>query len=92
MSSECGSFDSQPSRTVRSLIVVARDHPEVWRALAHRFATDERVRVFLDRREGFQSRRDQRIAPERGGPDRRRPQSIENDVRNRQYVIVRERE
>ena len=91
MSVEGGSFDSQPSGTVRSLIVVARDRPEVWQALTHRFAADERVRVFFDRREGQRRKQDHPNTPDRGRPDRRRPQSIENDVRYRQYVIVRSR-
>lgn len=89
---ESGSFGSQPSRTVRSLIVVARDRPEVWQALTHCFAADERVRVFFDRREGPRRRLDQPNTPDKGRPDRRRPQSIENDVRYRQYVIFRARE
>ena len=81
---EDGSPEFQPVGKARFLIVVARDQPEVLQALTRRFAGNEEVRVFQDRRQGVW-----RPGGLKDEIERRRPPSIETDVNYRQYVIVR---
>lgn len=84
MPTENGSPKPQPVGRVRFLIVVARDQPEVLQALTRRFERNEEVQVLLDRRRGAW-----RPGDRTNQIDRRRPPSIETDVRSRQYVIAR---
>ena len=81
---ENGLPESQPIMRARFLIVVARDQPEVLQALTRRFAGNEEVQVFLDRRQATW-----RSGERTDEIERRRPPSIETDVNYRQYVIVR---
>lgn len=74
---------------VRGLIIVARDQPELWRALTREFGQSQEIRVLLDRRVGERRTDDQCYAPDRRGMDRRSMPRIEDDVRSRQYVLVR---
>ena len=74
---------------VRGLIIVARDQPELWRALTREFGQSQEIRVLLDRRLGERRKDDQFYAPDRRGMDRRSMRRIEDDVRSRQYVLVR---
>ncbi len=75
---------------VKSLIIVARDRMDQWQALTEQFAADEDIVILLDRR---QAERRQAVEPysaeRRRGPDRRSWPSLEEDVRLRQYVIIR---
>ena len=81
---------AQPTRdTVRYLIIVARDQPDLWRSLKEHFAASEDVELILDRRQEERRQRVHTHEPDRRARDRRRPPSIETDVRSRQYVIVR---
>jgi hypothetical protein len=74
---------------VRGLIIVARDQPELWRALTREFGQSQEIRVLLDRRLGERRKDDQSYVPDRRGMDRRSMPRIEDDVRSRQYVLVR---
>ena len=67
---------------VRCLFIVARDQPGLWDHLRRDFAEDEEVQVILDRR------RD----PERRRAGRRRPPSIDTDLRYRSFVILHEQQ
>ena len=93
MTIECTQREAQPTgHKVRGLIIVARDQPDLWRSLQeHIGATNRDVEILLDRRLWERRQRFQRCEPDRRGSDRRRPPSIENDVRSRQFVIVRAR-
>ena len=81
---EDGSTKPNPVGKLRFLIVVARDQPEVCQALTRHFKGNEEVQVLPDRRRGEWLSRDRT-----NEIDRRRPPSIETDVRYRQYVIAR---
>ncbi len=90
MPTENRSPEAPPTgRGLRSLIIVARDKPDLCLSLREHFAANEDVEVLLDRRLGERRQRAQRCEPDRRGPDRRRPPSIEHDFRSRQFVIVR---
>jgi hypothetical protein len=82
-----GSAIAEPAGDrVRTLIIVARDHPDLWARLTQDFAGVETVDVLLDRRRPVPTH-----DPEQSGVDRRRRVSMETDLRYRQYVIVRAR-
>lgn len=77
------------SNTVRGLIIVARDQPDLWRTLIQEFGQSQEIRILLDRRQGERRKGNQFYAPDRRGVDRRSLPRIEDDVRSRQYVLVR---
>ena len=80
----------QPKRNiVRGLIIVARDQPDLWRTLMREFGQSQEIRVLLDRRQGERRKEDQSYVPDRRGVERRSLPRIEDDVRSRQYVLVR---
>ncbi len=71
------------------LIIVARNHPDLWSHLKESFAGDTRAEVILDRRRG---ERRQRVGPhelERRHSQRRQRPEIDQDLSDRPYVIVR---
>jgi len=74
---------------IRGLIIVSRDQPALWQALRHEFGNSEDIRVILDRRKGERRQGDRDHTPDRRGTDRRSLPRIEDDVRSRQYVLVR---
>jgi hypothetical protein len=74
---------------VRGLIIVARDQPDLWRALTREFGQCHEIRVLLDRRQGERRKDNRAYTPDRRGADRRNLPRIEDDVRSRQYVLVR---
>lgn len=74
---------------VRGLIIVARDQPDLWRTLTREFGQSQEIRVLLDRRQGERRKDNQSYAPDRRGTDRRSLPRIEDDVRSRQYVLIR---
>ena len=73
---------------VRYLIIVARDQPDLWRALARHIVGDEGVQVILDRRRWPRRRREETREPDRRGADRRQTPRIERDLRHRSFVLV----
>jgi len=80
----------QPTgRGVRSLIIVARDQPDLWQSLKEHFATNADIEPILDRRRWERRQRIQWCEPDQRERDRRRPPSIEHDLRARPFVLVR---
>ena len=80
----------QPTgRRARSLIIVARDQPDLWQSLKDHFPANEKIEPILDRRRWERRQRIQGCEPDRRGPDRRHPLSIGHDLRARQFVLVR---
>jgi hypothetical protein len=81
---------AQPgAATVRGLIIVSRDQPELWETLAREFGRSQEIRVILDRRYGERRKAEQSYAPDRRGSERRSMPRIEEDLRARQYVLAR---
>ena len=77
---------------VPSLIIVARDQPELWHALACQFVEDPKVLVLQDRRRWERRQRVQGLDSDQRGADRRQPSSPEQNVRERYFVIIRQRD
>lgn len=77
---------------VRGLIIVARDQPDLWHQLTQHFAGHNEVRVLLDRRQWERRQRLQTYGPERRKGPRRRPSSIETDLRYRSFLLVPQRQ
>jgi len=73
---------------VRGRIIVARDQADLWQALTRCFATDGGVQVLYDRRNWERRQRVLRCEPERRELDRRRPLSMDNDLRRRSFVVA----
>jgi len=74
---------------VRGMIIVARDQTDLWRTLMQEFGQSQEICILLDRRQGERRKDSQFYAPDRRGVDRRSLPRIEDDVRSRQYVLVR---
>ena len=74
--------------SVRGLLIVARDQPDLYDCLRHTYGDSETLTVLLDRRQGERRRSVVPIVGERRR-DRRRPPSIADDLRYQQYVLVR---
>lgn len=71
------------------IIIVARNHPDLWSHLKENLAGDTKAEVILDRR--WRERR-QRVQPhtlERRRTERRQRPGIDQDLSSRLYVIVR---
>jgi hypothetical protein len=77
--------------TVRSFIIVARDQQELWQALTREFKGIPEIQVLLDRRQGERRRVAQPVVQDRRGGQRRSLPHLEDDLRARQYVLVRPR-
>jgi len=84
-----GDREVQSVEKVPSLIIVARDQPELWHAMTRQFAADPKVQVLQDRRRWERRQRIQKYDLDQRGPDRRRPASLEHNVRYRSFVIIR---
>ena len=84
---------SQPSAkdAARSFIIIARDQQELWQALTREFAHIPEIQVFLDRRQAERRRTAVPVAQERRAAQRRSLPHLEDDLRARQYVLVRPR-
>ncbi len=77
------------ANAVRGLIIVSRDQPELWRELEREFGHSEDIQVILDRRQAERRRRPRFYTGDRPVADRRSLPRIEDDIRLRQYVLVR---
>jgi len=75
----------------RSFIIIARDQQELWQALTREFEHIPEIQVFLDRRQGERRRLALPVAKDRRGAQRRSLRHLEDDLRARQYVLVRPR-
>jgi len=74
---------------VPGLLIVARDQLELYRALQQEFGKSEKVAVILDRRCENRRRRGLVVPADRRQMERRSLSHIEEDLRLRQYVLVR---
>ncbi|HSD51211.1 MAG TPA: hypothetical protein VLG48_07355 [Candidatus Methylomirabilis sp.] len=93
MAGESRSPSVPPSgNRVRGLIIVARDQPDLWHQLTQHFVGQNEVRVLLDRRQWERRQRLQTYGPERRKAVRRRPASIETDLRYRSFLLVPHRQ
>ncbi len=75
----------------RSFIIVARDQQELWQALTREFKHIPEIQVFLDRRQAERRRVAMPVARDRRAAQRRSLAHLEDDLRARQYVLVRPR-
>lgn len=71
----------------RRLIIVARQHPDLYHYLRKRF-TELRVEVILDRRLGERRRQTVAVAGERRHRDRRSRPGVIARLRSRSHAIV----
>jgi len=76
-------------QAVRSLIIVARGQPDLWRALVDEFKDLPEIQVLLDRRTGERRTRSAQVAHERRVRERRSLPRLEDELHARQYVLVR---
>ncbi|HSB80338.1 MAG TPA: hypothetical protein VLM91_16275, partial [Candidatus Methylomirabilis sp.] len=84
---------AQPrAKPVRTLIIVARDQPDLWHALAAQFADSATVQVRPDRRHWGRRQQVHWDDADRRRSDRRGPPHLERDVRQRSFVIVRQKD
>jgi hypothetical protein len=74
---------------VHSLIIVAREQRDLWHSLVHEFAHVEEIHVLLDRRHGERRTPSGPLTYDRRAGDRRSLPRLEDDLRARQYVLVR---
>jgi hypothetical protein len=71
----------------RKLIIVARQHGDLYHYLRKRFA-ERRIEVILDRRRGERRRQTVPVGEERRRQDRRLRRDIDARLRSRSHVIV----
>ena len=74
---------------VLSLIIVAREQRDLWHALVHEFKDVEQIHIVLDRRHGERRTPREPVAYDRRARERRSLPGLEDDLRVRQYVLVR---
>ena len=72
-------------------IVVARNQHDLWQALTREFKHIPEIQVILDRRQTERRRLDLPVAQDRRAAQRRSLPHLEDDLRARQYVLVRPR-
>ena len=85
------SLGLRPSRNEPPyLIVVARDHPDLWECLLRHIVGDEGVQIVLDRRQRERRRRGRTWDPDRRQAERRESPRVEHDLRHRSFLIVRQ--
>jgi len=73
----------------QGLLIVARDHPDLYRSLEQAFGASRRVTVLLDRRNGERRRALRPVESDLRRKERRSFPHIEDDLRLRKYVLVR---
>lgn len=76
------------SPSVRYLLIVAANQPDLWRYLTSNFAGDAKVEVILDRRRGERRKRFEKRESERRRTRRRQP-SPQSNLSSRSVVIIR---
>jgi hypothetical protein len=81
---------TSPTRTARpGLLIVARDHLALYRAIARAFGDSPQITVFLDRRCENRRQRGLAVPADRRHMERRSLSRIEDDLSVRKYVLVR---
>ena len=73
----------------RGLLIVARDHLDLYRSLEQAFGGSQRVTVLLDRRREERRRAVRAVESDLRRIDRRSFPHVEDDLRLRKYVLVR---
>ena len=76
-------------QAVPGLLSVARDHPELYRALQHTVGASQEIAVLLDRRRETRRRRGLAVPGDRRRRERRSLPHIQDDLGRREYVVVR---
>ena len=76
-------------QAVPGLLIVARDRPELYHALQQTFRESQEVAVILDRRSETRRRRGLAVPGDRRRKERRSLPHIEDDLRLREYALVR---
>ncbi len=74
---------------VTKLIVVLRDHPELFLALQREFASCPSIRIILDRRHRDRRHHNIPVDDDRRRHDRRSLSKHDADVRTRHYLLAR---
>ena len=74
---------------VQSLLIVARDQLDLWRALVQEFQDAEDIRILLDRRAGERRTARSPVASERRASERRSLPRLEANPHARQHVLFR---
>jgi PHD/YefM family antitoxin component YafN of YafNO toxin-antitoxin module len=72
----------------RQLVIVSRQHPDLYVYLRDRFAAEADVEVILDRRLAERRREQAAVSRERRRQDRRSRPDIDAQLRSRSHVIV----
>lgn len=72
----------------RQLVIVSRQHVDLFVYLRDRFAGEAEVEVILDRRVGERRREELPVERERRRTDRRSRPDIDAQLRSRSHVIV----
>ena len=72
----------------RSLIIVAREEPDLWLYLTRSYGGIQGLEILLDRRQGERRHEVQPYTPERRQAERRRPPAIEKNPRRPPFRIV----
>jgi len=81
----------QPTQrhAVRSLLIVARDQPDLWRALQRELGDRPDLELILDRRRGERRQSVHPVATENRRRERRSLPHLEDDLRVRRYLLAR---
>ena len=72
----------------RQLVIVAREHPDLYVYLRERFASEVQAEVLLDRRVGQRRAEQVPVPSERRRQDRRARPDVDALLRSRSHVIV----
>ena len=72
----------------RQLVIVAREHPDLYFYLRERFSGRAQAEVLLDRRQGQRRAEQLPVPSERRRQDRRARPDIDTVLRSRSHVIV----
>ena len=89
MTDESGPTKARESKaTADCLIIVSRAETDLWQYMAQHYGEFRGVRVLLDRRQWRRRQMAQLHEPERRRGDRRRPPSMENDLRHLPFVVI----
>ncbi len=84
-----GSETPPAGSPILGLVIVARDHPELYQALQHAFRDSPQLLVLLDRRREDRRRHTLPVPVDRRRFERRSRPSVEENLSLRQYILAR---